>query len=886
MLAVTGEAGVGKTRLAQEIMLNVRSRGFAFVCGRCYESRRAVAFYPFIDAPMDLYTSCPAHISIEVPRRWPYLSCLLPDQAVPGPDLADDGEEQERLFRAVAAFVSAIADEQPVAIFLDDLHWADGGSLDLLQHLVRRTRDSRVLVVGAYRDVEVRPAQALSKFMYTLQREQLLERIPLRRLGDSGTQRLIASAIGEEEVSTEFAQLVHSSTEGNPFFTHEVLRALMERGDLYREDGRWNRREIDQITVPDTVREAIGERVGRLSNEAQEILLAASVLGQQFTFEELARLTEHEEQLLEEALNEATRVGLVHAAGLDAFSFDHSLTQSSLYADLSGRRKRRLHLNAGLALERLPDSDRNGRLAELAWHFLQAREAERALEYSILAADAAEAVFAHGDSERQLETALELCAELGDPRQGEVREKLGVVLRIQGRHSAALERLEAAAQSYRILADSEGEARVVVEIGRVLIRQGQAAAGIERIDALLRMIGPSIPRLARAELSCIQGRLLMIAGRAEESLSEVEHAAELLWGMEESQRATRILADAELRRGTLLIWYMGRPTEGRRVLEAAIHLAERTGDLDILSSLLYSLGAEYQRTGDLERALTFRRQAATLAERLGDQGATAYYLSVVGWILFIAGRWREAEVELQRSVGLALRIEASQAAATALNLVGCTYIARGDWDRAERYLQDALDIARRLGLLYSAAESEAMLAWLDRLRGEPDRALARAEPLLKQIDLDAPGLERLLSSVAMAHLERGDLGSAEAAAQQTCRIAERAAARGETFAMVYAHGTRAVVQARLGHHEMAEEALEAALTLARNLSAVWEEAMILQAYGQAQAEVGQPESARAHLQDALAIFERLDATKEIERTRCFAGHLPSTARTIRAHAMR
>jgi class 3 adenylate cyclase/tetratricopeptide (TPR) repeat protein len=518
LLVLAGEPGIGKTRLAQEVTLNLRNRSFVVAAGRCYEPRQTVPFYPFLDALATLYEACPPHIRSRVATAWPYLARLLPDELGAAPPPSSEGQEdQERLFRAVTAFLGAISEIIPAALLFDDLHWADGSSVDLLQHLARHTRSSRILLLGTYRDVDVQRHHPLSRALRDLSREHLLERIQLHRLEQGETAALIAATMGEAEVAPALAWLVYQGTNGNPFFVDEVLRALVDRGDLYRQNGRWESREIEEIEVPVSVREAIGERLSRLSETAQKILLEASVLGQTFSFDELQALGSRTEEEVEDALGEAMRAGVVRDIGRDRCTFNHTLTQQALYAELSSRQRRKLHRTAGEALESLPHRGRERRAAkpeylqagaqprrdratagwagELAWHFLEGDDAERALKYALLAGDQAEAVFAHAEAERHYRKAHELACELVDtPREAEAVEKLGTVLKTVSKYDEALGLLEAAARLYRQAGDLERERCSVAEIGRVHYLRGATSEGIERIQSLLEhaeAIGPS-----------------------------------------------------------------------------------------------------------------------------------------------------------------------------------------------------------------------------------------------------------------------------------------------------------------------------------------------------------------------------------------------------------
>jgi predicted ATPase len=224
------------------------------------------------------------------------------------------GEEQ-RLLWAVSGYLRAIAEEVPVAVLLDDLQWADDASLKLLLHLARHTRSDRLLLLGTYRDVELGPPATprvpLARALVDLNRERLVERVTIHRLDQEGTAELIVATMGEIEISPEFVALIHRRTDGNPFFIQEVLRALVEREEIYREDGRWKCHDMQEFQTPETVRAAIGGRLARLPCAAQAILYRASVLGHSFSFDDLQALGNTSEEELDEALEAAISARLI-----------------------------------------------------------------------------------------------------------------------------------------------------------------------------------------------------------------------------------------------------------------------------------------------------------------------------------------------------------------------------------------------------------------------------------------------------------------------------------------------------------------------------------------------------------------------------------------------
>jgi len=243
LVLLAGEPGLGKTRLAQEAMMQLLDRGFVVVANSCYEQHRAIPFYPFLDLLARAFAAAPPSIHRQASQRWPHLHVLLPDETgaaeVDGPEgqYLDGAEEQYLLFRAVTGFLTAMADNQPLAILLDDLQWADEGSLELLQHLARQTRGSRVLLLATYRDSDISNEHPLGTAVRALTRDGLLDRLTLRHLSPEKTAVLVTAMLGEMAGAQEFADFVYRRTKGSPYFIHKMVQTLGGRYRLVRQIG-------------------------------------------------------------------------------------------------------------------------------------------------------------------------------------------------------------------------------------------------------------------------------------------------------------------------------------------------------------------------------------------------------------------------------------------------------------------------------------------------------------------------------------------------------------------------------------------------------------------------------------------------------------------------
>jgi tetratricopeptide (TPR) repeat protein len=780
------------------------------------------------------------------------LQILLPG-AVAGALGSQGQEEQQRLFWAVSEFIGEVSKNRPVALLLDDLHWADVSSLKLLHHVARRTRDERVYTLATYRDVEVGRQHPLEATLLDLTRDGLVQRIAVPRLDREGTRALVASTMGEQDISNEFTDLVYWRTEGNPFFVQQVLRMLVERGDVYREDGRWERKEIAEIDVPESIRSVVGQRFERLSVETQGILREAAVLGQVFYFDDLLAMAEYDEDDLEAALDEAIRSGLVREMEGDRYGFDHALTQQALYGELSRRRRRRLHRAAGEVIERLPERQREGIVAELAWHFLHAGETEKALQYSLEAGDEAESVFAHDEAAKYYHDALGFARQAQDLRaEAESAERLAAVKMIQAEYTDALTLLERALDTYRLARIAGGE-KAIAMLGRLHADRGTVQEGIIRLQDLLRLPeivkAPGNAAVAHVALS----RLHFYAGHYEESLQSAEQAEILATRGQDNV----VLADAQLRRSSAL-QLLGRLPESIQVGEMGITMLERSGNQESLARALHTVGTAYLFTGAVRESRDRLSRALDAAYRLGHRSLVALIEPFLCDAWFHLGDWARAQFHAEH-LRLRLADETSWYAAHSLIAAGRLELARGDGETATRLLEDAADRARRSDNDIAWCWAQILLADHDVVNGSSSTAIAR---LQEAIPVRGAYLAGVLPVLAAATLDEGDVGRAAEWARQGVQRTRR---DGTDLLLVEALRALAVVLGRREDWDGAERAFTEGLSMTRNHGLPFAEARTLHQYGVMSASRGEVDWARQRYDQALTIFRRLGAGPWIRR---------------------
>lgn len=410
IVLLVGEPGIGKTRTAEELVAAARSRGLPVSIGRCYEGEGAPAYWPWVQVLRSCIEGAePQALRADLGPGAADLACLVPELRAGLPELPPsepiEGQQARfRLFDSVARFLARGAARTPRVIVLDDLHWADADSLLLLQFLAAPLRALPILLIGTYRDVEVRRTHPLGALLGALAREPHCDRIALRGF-ESGDVRNLIEGVAGVAPSPQLAESVFDMTEGNPFFVHEVVRLLAEQDRLGSDDANLS------LSLPQGVRDVIGRRLDSLSPECNELLRVAAFLGREFASAVLERVTEQPADVLLELLGEALAAQLlVERDDLGQYAFAHALTRHTLQEELHVPQRVALHRRIALALEATGGESADALLSELAYHFFEAApggDVQKAITYSVRAAERAHELFAYDESVRHYERALE-----------------------------------------------------------------------------------------------------------------------------------------------------------------------------------------------------------------------------------------------------------------------------------------------------------------------------------------------------------------------------------------------------------------------------------------------------------------------------------------------
>jgi tetratricopeptide (TPR) repeat protein len=660
VVLIGGEPGIGKTRLTEELLAETARRGATPRVGHCYEMQGSPPYVPFVEIlertarmmPPAALRRLLGDDAPEVARLMPELRRMFSD--IPPP--IDLPAEQQRwyFFNAFRAFLERATRVTPIVLALEDLHWADEPTLQLLLHVAQAASSMPLLLIGTYRDVELEVTRPFAKVLETLLRQRLATRMALRRLPASGVDALLEAMSGRPAPAS-FARVVFRETEGNPFFVEEVFQHLAEEGHLFTSDGGWRTDlHVDTLNVPEGVRLVIGRRLERLSETARRILTTAAVMGRTFSL----ALLEHLEagpggagpDGVLDVVEEAERAHLVTPAsgGRDAqYMFGHELIRQTLADALSMPRRQRLHGRIALAIETLYTASLTKRVPMLAHHFYQAgagADVEKTTDYLVQASDQARAAAGHEEALGYLENARSLWEGDQSERTADLMDRRAAALASLGRTREAIDAgKEAAALWHELGRDERYAASISTVCGQLLwmVDFGAALAEFGRALAALQ----AAPIAQRAPLLYLQAFVLGFGGDVAEGLERLAeavaacapvtdsfvHARGMLSSSWINFYAMRMARASECQRQTVeAMTALGRPWEAIEGAFIPVFGELHLGRLQEAAALIDDLEPRAERLGNRNAQWALRNCRPMLRHLTGDlAGAEREFRSVL-----------------------------------------------------------------------------------------------------------------------------------------------------------------------------------------------------------------------------------------------------------------
>ncbi len=853
LLLLAGEPGIGKTRLLQAAIPRAAAQGLCVLEGGCSRQGGQEPYAPVLEALQRYLRGLSGVDARAQLRGCAWLVRLLPELAEGPiealPNWTVPAEHERRLMvDAAVRFLSNIAGPAGTVLVLDDLQWAGQDALDLLHAFVRAAGEIPLRIIGAYRDTEVRPEHPLSETLADLVHAGLAVRRLLRPLNREEAARLLEGLMGNTAPAVDYRMRARALERagGVPFFLVSCAQDI-ELGVAEPGSG---------AGVPWDVAQSIRQRVAALGEGAGEMLGAAAVIGRMMSLKLLVTTTLQPEAAVLRGLDVACEGRLLEEMSDGRYQFVHDVIREVVESDLGPARRMILHRHVAEALEQgmgeLP-------VELLAYHYDRSEEQDKALPYLERAGDRAAAQGGLAAAVEYYQKAVRRLDELGHLSEAaRIREKLAGALRTRALYDEALVVLEGAAETHKVSGDLECLGRVTAQIGQVLGDRGTPEQGMARVKPLLRQLEKNGPSPALALLHTTMAWLLLNVGQYTSQLEAAERAIELAGAMGDE----RIRAQAELWRAEALDSLWGRH-ESLSAFERAGAVAEAAGDMQTLIHALLMIAEGYRERDEAEAARQTER-ALAVAERYGNPVYMAFALEELSLGAIAAGNWDQARVSIERALDLSRRVNASWALTYCLLAAGHLRMLEGHWTEAFEHLEEGAAAAARIGNLHALRVSQQRLAECDLLDGRPEAARDRLLPLLDRPAMVEPAVTELLPVLARAILTLGDIEGADDLANQGVSRARQAHMR---YLLAEALHVQALVRMRQGRAREAQQILDEGLVLARQMPYYpYTEARLLHVFGRLHMALGEHGPARERLEEALAIFRRLGAVKDAERT--------------------
>lgn len=733
---ISGEAGIGKTRFANEAETWSAQTGLV-LRGNCFQTESAQPYAPLLDLLRYYLTN---HSKDEIKqtigphaepllRLMPELDAYLPD-IVPAPT-PDPKIEKQRTFQSLTQIFMKLARTKPLVIIIEDLHWSDSTSLEFLLLLARRIAPFPIFLILTYRSDETNPE--LTHFLAELDRSRLGTDFALKRLTPFDVDLMLRAILElDSPISQEFLDAVFPLTEGNPFFIEEILKSLMAEGDVFFSNGVWDRKEVSQLRIPRTIQDAVQRRTQKLDEQTVRVLTMASVLGRRFNFHLLRDVLQVDEPELLENLKQLVKVQLIVEESADVFVFRHALTREAAYSTMMLRERQGFHRLAGEAMERMFIAVLPSHFADLSYHFFTAEDWQKAFDYSLKAGDQACNFYAPREAIVFYSRVFVAARQLGNEIEPGLLLLRGRAYETMGDFKSALDDFEQALKIARESHDGMTEWETLLNLGQLWTgrdyqRTGEYFRAAEMVSQTLadaRSQALSLNRLGNWHVNIGQtGQGLELHRRAldlyqqnqdHKGMAEsfdlmgmaVMHHGDLLASFGEYQQAIKIFRSLDDKYGLIssltgscntFTWNETNfvpdltPIENYRMSIEALELSRQTGWTAAESFVEWSIALNLAGRGLFDEAIRHASESLRIATEIGHRQWIIGAQNALGYVHLMmlnansAIQWFELALAFANKLGSAWWVGGISA-----NLAGA-YLLNKDSVRARALLDAGLE---------------------------------------------------------------------------------------------------------------------------------------------------------------------------------------------------
>ncbi len=896
---IEGETGMGKSRLILRLNKIAKNEGFKVLNGYC---QRDISdpYFPFKKA-LDQLEDVEKELKDFFPSD--------PNESEIEDMDALDARRKTTFFETVR-FLKTLSSQQPLLISIDDMQWADKGTLKLFHYMTDKLENSPVLLATAYRPGEIDPGHQLKDTFQRMARTHLRHRIKLTPLGKDSTEELMRLMLGIKDFPDELVSLIHEKTKGNPLFIKEIIRQMIEENKIDTKKGKYP--DDDDFVVPDVIEPVIRKRVKQLDDETQKVLQLGSVIGEKIPLRLLQECSEIDEMKLLDHIDIIVENDIwkeTQDQEKYEFEFDHSLIKDTIYEGLGDwLERRKLHKKVAKGIESIYEGDSLENLyPDLAHHYEEAENILSSFKYYVKAAKKAEGVYAHEDAVEMYKAAVKQHSELEEKKgsqiveiedeefEGEkieildILERISKVCNILGKYDKSRKYLQKGLNKLNFIEKNQNslktdltvttqKMKLLRKIGETRLHQGkyenvlnttERGLSLEKKEDELNKKGKKDSEPTRKEvlkqnkerckLLSIKGRALLRVGDYQESLEifrKEKRAAEELKSIKGVGQAYHDLGMIYLQKGDL--------EKAKRNLKEAINIWNELKEMRERSKSLNNLGVVYHLLGSFEDALEYWEKGLSTLQKIGDKRGTAVLLNNIGELQHQKGELERALDKYKKSLDLCQKIGIMSPETMALINMGNLHKDRGELKEAYEHYQKALKISEDIVDKIHRAEALDRIGDIYFLEGKLNEALEKYDTALhirEEIGVKR-GIGASLGRIGNVHRKKGKTKEAVKKYSKSIELSNKAGNRVETVKNLCGI-TRAYLDEE--HQEKASQKIEEAQNIVDEVGLSLLSPRVKLVKGLVYHEENKFDEAEAAFEEALQISEKLGL--KIDQTR-------------------
>ncbi len=863
-VCICGEIGIGKTRLVNEIANNPRYRDYVLLWSNLSATTKFIPYYPLREIIRSVFRKKGRDCISEIHKAYQIeLNKIVPE-------LSDEQVEMDknifmldkfRLFEGVRRFLELQASISPLFICLDNIHWADDSSLELICYLVRSLKNSRVFFFMIYR-VEEAQGALFQNITQSMEREKLYERIELEPLGPADVVRLLSHMV-DASTPPELSDYIYKETGGNPFFIEELMKSLETNDAFIWDKGELLFDEDRKAVIPHSVKGVVDRKMNMMSKESCELLEYLAVIGREFDFTLLHKVTGINEGHLFDLMDEILRMRLLKEAEGGLYCFSEDVIREVVYLQINSARLMHYHGAIGKVLLSISKDNTEEIAEELSHHFYLSRDLEKTIKYSIQAANKAKDTYANQNAieyySRTLECLKDSSIEDKKIKEIEILKKKATVLDLVGENEKAAENLSEAIKIARKLSEKKWEADCLIALCKVHFGMSHYDDTIEMADIALGIYRELADKKGEAKSLNAIGVANWYLGEFDSALKLYQSSLKIAESINDRQLESKILGNS-----SIILWNLGNLSKALEYYLHALEITKDLGDIETEARALNNIGLIYGDLGDNTKALECYEQSLKISDEIGSRKLKSSILNNMGIINVRFGEYTKAIKNYMDSVDISMETGIHKVEAIARNNIGSIHYYLGDYSRALEYCKHSLKISREIGDRQTETESLVGIGNSHLELGElsdADDFYEKAYSIALTMKSKSILAEVLISATSL-YLEKNDLAKVRDKLDQLKNIVDTIDSRIMEAYTYYLSGRLSIENKKWNK---AKISFEKSLSTFQESNRHLEIGQIHYYLGLMYRKSGNKISSKKSLNRALEIFNKLDAKGWIEK---------------------